>query len=277
MGAGDEIPGQVRAAAREWVTIMRIAEFGAWIEPQLERLGGDTGVYVKNLITGETWQRGADVPVVAASVIKIPVMIEAFRAQEDGELSLDERHALRDEERMPSCGTLKAMHTGIEMTLLDLVKLMIIVSDNAATNIMISRLGIENVNKTLCSLGCEKTRLNRLLFDSAASKRGIKNYITAGEMGMLLEKLWRGEIVSKEASTQMMEILLDQRLNGKLPFFIDSMGIDIAHKTGEDDGISHDVGVIYAKEPMVCCFVGEHVNVPLFERLMQDAAKALCE
>ena len=256
---------------------MNIAQFGAWIAPQLERLGGDTGVYVKNLITGETWQRGADVPVVAASVIKIPVMIEAFRAQEDGELSLDEMHALRDEERMPSCGTLKAMHTGIEMTLLDLVKLMIIVSDNTATNVMINRLGIENVNKTLCSLGCEKTRLNRLLFDSAASKKGIKNYITASEMGMLLEKLWRGEVVSKEASAQMMEILLDQRLNGKLPFFIDSMGIDIAHKTGEDDGISHDVGVIYAKEPMVCCFVGEHVNVPLFERLMQDAAKALCE
>ena len=256
---------------------MNIRDFGAWIAPQLERLGGDTGVYVKNLITGETWQRGADIPVVAASVIKIPVMIEAFRAREAGELSLEEMHALRDEERMPSCGTLKAMHTGIEMTLLDLVKLMIIVSDNAATNIMINRLGIANVNRTLESLGCEKTRLNRLLFDSEASKKGIKNYITAGEMGMLLEKLWRGEVVSKEASAQMMEILLDQRLNSKLPFFIDSMGIDIAHKTGEDDGISHDVGVIYAREPLVCCFAGEHVNVPLYERLMQDAAKALCE
>lgn len=256
---------------------MRIAGFGAWITPQLERLGGDTGVYVKNLITGETWQRGADVPVVAASVIKIPVMIEAFRAQHAGEISLDEMHVLRDEERMPSCGTLKAMHTGIEMTLLDLVKLMIIVSDNAATNIMINRLGMDNVNRTLEGLGCEKTRLNRLLFDSAASKKGIKNYITAGEMGMLMESLWRGEIVSEGASREMMEILLDQRLNGKLPFFIDSMGIDVAHKTGEDDGISHDVGVIYAKEPIVCCFVGEHVDVPTYERLMQDAAKALCE
>ena len=169
------------------------------------------------------------------------------------------------------------MHTGIEMTLLDLVKLMIIVSDNTATNIMINRLGIENVNKTLCSFGCEKTRLNRLLFDSAASKKGIKNYITAGEMGMLLEKLWRGEVVSKEVSRQMMDILLDQRLNGKLPFFIDSMGVDIAHKTGEDDGITHDVGVIYTKEPLVVCFVGEHVDVPRYERLMQDAARLLCE
>ena len=256
---------------------MRIAEFGAWLAPQLEALGGDTGVYVKNLVTGETWSRGADVPVVAASVIKIPVMIEAFAQRERGELDFDEIHALRDEERLPSCGTLKAMHTGIEMTLEDLIRLMIIVSDNAATNIMIRRVGMDSVNATLRSLGCEKTTLNRLLFDSEASRRGIKNFITAGEMGMLLEALYRGQIVSKEASREMLDILLDQRLNGKIPFFIDSMGIDVAHKTGEDDGISHDVGIIYAKEPMVCCFVGEHVDVPRYERLMQDAAKALCE
>ena len=256
---------------------MRIAEFGAWLAPQLEALGGDTGVYVKNLVTGETWSRGADVPVVAASVIKIPVMIEAFAQRERGELDFDEIHALRDEERLPSCGTLKAMHTGIEMTLEDLIRLMIIVSDNAATNIMIRRVGMDSVNATLRSLGCEKTTLNRLLFDSEASRRGIKNFITAGEMGMLLEALYRGQIVSKEAGREMLDILLDQRLNGKIPFFIDSMGIDVAHKTGEDDGISHDVGIIYAKEPMVCCFVGEHVDVPRYERLMQDAAKALCE
>ena len=255
---------------------MNIQNTGPWLEEQLSALGGDTGVYIKNLVTGETWQRGEGVPVVAASVIKIPVMIEAFRQAQAGELSLEEIHVLEDWERLPSCGTLKAMHTGIEMTLLDLVKLMIIVSDNAATNIMIRRVGIENVNRTLRTLGCEKTTLNRLLFDREASKRGVKNFITAGEMGMVLEKLWRGEVVSKAASDAMMEILLDQRLNGKLPFFIDSMGIDIAHKTGEDDGISHDVGILYTAEPLVCCFVGEHVDVPRYERLMQDAAKALC-
>jgi len=256
---------------------MNICDFGAWITPQLERLGGDMGVYVKNLVTGETFMRGEDIPVVAASVIKIPVMIEAFRAAHDGEMRFDEIHALRDEERMPSCGTLKAMHTGIEMTMLDLVKLMIIVSDNAATNIMINRLGIEKINQTLRALGCEQTTLRRLLFDSEASRRGVVNHITAREMGEVLEKIWSGEVVSQAASAQMMDILLDQRLNGKLPFFIDSMGIDVAHKTGEDDGISHDVGVIFAKDPLVVCFVGEHVDVPLYERLMQDAAKVLCE
>ena len=186
---------------------MNIQSVGAWLAPQLAALGGDTGVYIRNLVTGEVWQRGEDVPVVAASVIKIPVMIEAFRQAQAGELSLEEMHALEDWERLPSCGTLKAMHAGIEMTLLDLIKLMIIVSDNAATNIMIRRVGIPRVNETLAALGCEKTRLNRLLFDSEASRRGVKNFITAGEMGMLLEKLWRGEVVSKEASHQMMEIL----------------------------------------------------------------------
>lgn len=256
---------------------MNMQAFGAWITPQLEKLGGDTGVYVKNLATGEVYARGEDTPVVAASVIKIPVMIEAFRQDAAGLLSLQEMHALEDWERLPSCGTLKAMHTGVEMTLEDLVKLMIIVSDNAATNIMIRRVGIDNVNDTLRSLGCEATTLRRLLFDSEASKRGIQNSITAREMGLLLEKLWRGEIVSPEASRAMLDILLDQRLNGKLPFFLDCADIKVAHKTGEDDGITHDVGIIYAREPLVCCFVGEHVDVPRYERLMQDAAKALCE
>lgn len=256
---------------------MNIYEFGAFVTPQLEALGGDTGVYVKNLKTGETFARGADVPVVAASVIKIPVMIEAFRAREAGELSLDELHALADAERRPSCGTLKAMHTGIEMTLLDLVKLMIIVSDNTATNILIERLGMEHINATLRNLGCEKTTLRRLLFDSEAACRGLENTITAGEMGMLLERLFLGKIVSRKASAAMMDILLDQRLNGKLPFFLHASGVRIAHKTGEDTGVTHDVGVIYAKEPLVACFVGEHVDVPAYERLMQDAARALCE
>ena len=256
---------------------MKIPEFGAFITPQLEALGGDTGVYVKNLATGETFARGADVPVVAASVIKIPVMIEAFRAQVAGELCLDELHALADAERMPSCGTLKAMHTGIGMTLLDLVRLMIIVSDNTATNILIRRLGIDRINATLRELGCGTTTLRRLLFDCEAAGRGLENTINAREMGMLLEKLWRGEIVSPEASTAMMDILLDQRLNGKLPFFLHARKIKIAHKTGEDTGVTHDVGVVMTQQPLVVCFLGEHVDVPAYERLMQDAARVLCE
>ena len=252
-----------------------IEAFGAQLEGRLARLGGDTGVLLRNLVTGETWRRGADRPVNAASVIKLAVMIEAFRAQAAGELSLSERHALADAERMPSCGTLKAMHTGIELTLLDLLKLMIIVSDNTATNILIDRLGMDGINRTLRALGCTRTVLRRRLFDAEAARRGLQNTITAAEIGHLLEGLHAGTIVSPEASGQMLEILLDQRLNGKLPFFLHGAGIRIAHKTGEDDGITHDVGIVYGDAPTIVCFVGEHVDVPVYERLMQDAAREL--
>ena len=184
---------------------------GAWekIVPALERLSGDTGVYLCNLVTGDMRAYAADKPVVAASVIKIPVMIEVFRQARDGLLDLNEIHRLSDDERLPSCGTL-----------LDLTRLMVIVSDNAATNILIRRVGMENVNRTIRELGCEKTCLRRLLFDGEAAARGIENSITAGEMGLLLEKLYQGEVVSAEASAQMLDILKDQRLNGKLPFFL---------------------------------------------------------
>lgn len=243
---------------------------------RLKDIGGDTGVYIKNLATGEVFARGEQVPVIAASVIKLPVMIEVFAQAQAGRLNLGEMHTLLDEERLPSCGTLKAMHTGIGMTLMDLTELMIIVSDNTATNILIRRVGMEAVNRTLRALGCTQTTLRRLLFDAEASAQGIENTITAAEMGCLLEGLYRGEIVTPEASAQMIRILRDQRLNGKLPFFLHTMDIAVAHKTGEDTGITHDVGILYAEDPIVCCFVGEHVDVPAYERLMQDAALWLC-
>lgn len=93
--------------------------------------------------------------------------------------------------------------------------------------------------------------LNRLLFDREASSRGIENYITAREAGLLLKRLYDGEAVSGPASEDMLSILKDQRLNGKIPFLLPH-SVKIAHKTGEDDGITHDVGIVYARQPVYC-------------------------
>ena len=73
----------------------------------------------------------------------------------------------------------------------------------------------------------------------------------------------------------MLEILRNQKLNGKMPFFLKPRGIACAHKTGEDDGITHDVGVVYAKNPFVLCMLSEETDVPGFERLIQDVAGEL--
>ena len=91
-------------------------------------------------------------------------------------------------------------------------------------------------------------------------------------MAILLKKLFAGECVSPAADAEMLSIMKNQRLNGKMPFFLDDY--EIAHKTGEDDGITHDVGIVYGDHPVLLCFASEHTSVPDFERLIQDMARA---
>ncbi|HWQ57630.1 MAG TPA: serine hydrolase, partial [Clostridia bacterium] len=205
-------------------------------------LGGKVGFYFKDLATGEIFEKNGEMPLLAASVIKLPVMAEAFRQMEAGLVGRAERFAIRPEDKLPGCGALNELHDGLEVTFLDLVKLMIVLSDNTATNLVIRRLGMDAVNAYLTALGLAGTRLNRLLFDAEASARGIENRVSAADMGRLLEMIWRGELVSKEASAEMLGILFAQRLGGKLPLSL-PRHVDVANKTGEDEGITNDVGL----------------------------------
>ena len=164
---------------------------------RLRRMPGDTTLYAKDLSTGETVAWRAETPVVAASVIKLPILAEAFRQARDGLLSLEERYSVRRADKMPSCGALTYLHDGLEVTLRDLCVLMIILSDNTATNLMIDRMGMENVNRSLHAWGLRQTALRRRLFDAQAAARGLQNTVTAGEMGALLERIYRGACVSR--------------------------------------------------------------------------------
>ena len=242
---------------------------------QVRALPGHIGFYVKDTVTGETISYQADLPVVAASVIKVPVMVEAFRQKEAGELDFAREVEIRPEDKLPSCGALTYLHDGIRVQIRDLVTLMIILSDNTATNLLIDILGKDRIQKTISDMGLQGTVLRRKLFMAELSRQGIENCVTAGDMGKLLEGLLEGRMVSPEASREMLGILLHQRLNGKMPFYLHSLDIDCAHKTGEDDGITHDVGIIYAKHPLIFCFVSEHTDVPKAERVIQDTAR-LC-
>ena len=207
--------------------------------PRLAALPGEVSVFGQDLKTGERWEYEPNRPLMAASVIKLPILAEAFRQARDGLLSMDETFSIRPEQKMPSCGALNYLHDGLTVSLRDLCVLMIILSDNTATNILIDRLGMDSVNQTVRALGLPETTLRRKLFDGEAAARGLENTVTAAEMGALLLKMYRGECVSPEADAEMLSILRDQRLNGKMPFFLH--GLKIAHKTGEDTGITHDV------------------------------------
>lgn len=244
------------------------------IEERLKNIPGDICFYYEELGTGRSLAFHADTPVSAASVIKIPVLMEAFRALAAGRARMDETFTIHREDKLPSCGALNYLHDGLCVTFRDLCVLMIILSDNTATNLLIRRLGREAINSGLRALGLQTTALNRLLFDSEASARGIENLITAREIGLLLRLLYEGKSVSPPASREMLEILSDQRLNGKIPFFV-PRGVRIAHKTGEDSGVTHDVGIVYAKRPFVVCFCSQRTDVPQMERAMQDITYSL--
>ena len=237
-------------------------------------LKGDIALYHMDLTTGKEASMNGDMPLVAASVIKLFIMAEAFRRFEDGSLSPNMEFTVEPGMKMPSCGALTYMHDGLKVTAMDLVVLMIILSDNTATNMLIDLLGIDNINSLIDSIGAEGCRLNRRLFDSEASRRGVQNYITARGVGRLLKLIWDKQLVSEKASEKMLSILMDQRLNGKIPFFLDC---DVAHKTGEDDGTTHDAAIVMSEKPFILVVLSNNTYVPACERFMQDAAKALAE
>lgn len=237
-----------------------------------EMMPGDTAVWHMDIETGRVGAYNADKPLVAASVIKLFIMAEAFRAIEAGEISRNQEFVKTKEMNMPSCGALNYMHDGLRVTLMDLVTLMIILSDNTATNMLIDYLGMDNINAQIKAIGAEGCALNRRLFDSEASRRGVQNYITASGVGRFFRLLHEGRLVSESASREMLDILKNQRLNGKLPFFLDCA---VAHKTGEDSGITHDAGIVYCEKPFILVMLSNNTDVPKYERFMQDAAREL--
>ncbi len=240
---------------------------------RLQGLPGVVSLYCENTGTGESFVHRPDQPVIAASVIKLCVMAEAFRRREAGLLDFDEPVTVRPSDRLPSCGALTYMHDNITVPWGDLVTLMIILSDNTATNLLIDRLGIASVNGFMRSLGLsDRTVLRRKLFMPELSARGIENTVTAADIALLLRLILTGRLVSEQASAEMLQLLKNQRLNGKMPFFLSPKGIRCAHKTGEDAGITHDVGLILTEPPRIFCFLSEKTDVPAAERALQDLA-----
>lgn len=239
---------------------------------KLEQLPGKISFLYKDLKTGDGFAYHEQEPMMAASVIKLFVMAAAFEKSEKGTFQMEELFAVKKEDCVPSCGALTYLHEGILVTGLDLVTLMIIFSDNTATNVLIDILGMEEINETIQGLGFERTILQRKMYDTVRSAQGIQNYITAYETGRLLKMMYDGTLIDRKSSETMISILKNQQLCSKIPFYLQALSDspEIAHKTGEDAGITHDVGIIYGKEPFLVCFCGNETDTPAFERVMAE-------
>ena len=246
-----------------------------WIQPRLEAMPGNISAVCKNLTTGESFSYRPDASHVPASVIKLFLMAAMYQGFEDGDFSPEDRIPVRREDCVPSCGVLTYLDDGKEVSLRDLTELMIIVSDNTATNVLADFYTLPRLKEFITNrLGLKNTAFRRKMFDAEASRKGIQNASTAEDVAWLLERIWKGELVSPEASARMLETLRHQRLNGKIPFRLHTLenAPRIAHKTGEDDGTTHDVGIIEGEDPLLICLMGNETDVPAFEREMAEIA-----
>lgn len=198
----------------------------------------------------------------AASTMKVPVMIELFRQAREGELSLDDPLEITNSFSSIIDGSPYELsvgddsdeevyaHLGGRMTLLDLCEAMITVSSNLATNLLIEKLGVDNIRRTVTELGGDGMSVLRGVEDTKAFEAGKSNSTTAGALLVLLERIARGEAVSAEASREMVEILARQKFNDAIPAGVPD-GIRVAHKTGSITRIHHDAAIVEASSPYV--------------------------
>ena len=206
----------------------------------IKSFDGFAGLAARNLVTGEEIVINADQRFPTASVIKTAVMVEAYHQAARGTLSLDTTITLREENKVGGSGVLNGFSDGVALTVRDLIHLMIVVSDNTATNLLVNRLGTKNVDERLVALGLEHTKLFRPTFrDGKADifpeleKEFGLGMSTPGEMAKLMALIAEGRAVSPDASTAMLGTLRHQQDRATIPRLLPG-NLQIGNKTGTD-------------------------------------------
>lgn len=214
------------------------------IKTLIDKENGDIAVAFKNLKTNSSIMINEEVIFPSASTIKLVILSALMNEVGKGTMKLEQTITLSNMHKCGGAGILKELNEGHSFTLYEIAKLMIILSDNVAANILIDMLGMEKINHMAEELGMKSTKLNRKMMDSEAVKRGKENVTTAKDLCHFFEILYRGKVVNEELSKIMLEILLKQQIGGRLNLYLPG-GVVIAHKTGDLDRLEHDAGIVY--------------------------------
>ena len=239
--------------------------------------GGVVGVAAKHLEAGERVSHNAEAVFFTASTLKVPLLVELYRQVDAGIIDVNERIDLTDALRVPGSGVLKELASGLRPTVHDLAMLMIIISDNTATDILYNRVGGDNINNTMQQLRLTHTHIpmtcRELLYSitgleventahtyQLASDR-LKNreFVLEGDgfseeksdvsspndMCRLLELIYDGDILSPQSREAVLDILKRQQLSTVIPHALPS-GTVVAHKTGSYHSVRCDVGIVFS-------------------------------
>jgi len=211
---------------------------------------GTVAVAVKHLGSGETLFINADEPLPTASLIKVAVMVEAYRQAEAGTLDLDAMVTLDEEDKVPGSGILTPHFSpGMQLSVRDAIRLMMAYSDNTATNLVAKEVGLANVSAAMEELGLPETKMHAFVFrgDTSIFPERSKQYglgsTTAREMLTLLEKLHAGELANEEHTAAMIEHMRACESTNRIPRLLPG-GTEIAHKTGSVSKVRTDAGIV---------------------------------
>jgi len=255
------------------------------IRKRIAASGAEAGVAIRTLDGASEFLIEPDVPFHAASTMKVPVMIELFRQAHAKQLELDAPMPVRNEFHSIVDGSLYKLSEGDDsdvdvyarvgetMTPRQLCEAMITVSSNLATNILIEKLGAQNIQRTSESMGAGGMRVLRGVEDDKAFEKGMNNTTTARGLLVLLSKIAAGDAVSPAASRAMVEILSRQRFNDGIPALLPA-GTRVAHKTGNITKIHHDAGIVYGPRPFVIVILVRGIeDQKVSARLIADIAR----
>jgi beta-lactamase class A len=233
-----------------------MSEFQTKLEQILNSFSGVIGFYAKRFDDGLIIEFNADEVFPAASVVKVPILLEALRQVQHGILNLKTRIPLPALEQVGGSGVLTAFQPGLEPTLQDYLTLMIVVSDNTATNISLDAVGGRDaVNASLKNWGCSSTTVvGKLMLTedrkNAEQLAGKRAEVTPFESVMLLEKLYNGELLNPELTKLALEILEKQQYTEILARYLPD-GMRTATKSGQIIGVRNDVGIVLTERPYV--------------------------
>jgi len=224
----------------------------AAIHEEIASFPGNAGVFAKNLTTGEEIAVDPDTIRPTASTIKVSIMIEFFRQVEEGTVSLDQILVANEENATRGSGILRDLSPGVALRAIDVATLMIVVSDNQATNMLIDLLGMEKINKTMADNGFVNTRLvNRIDFEAIGEDPKNLATTTPRELAGIMESIANNTILSKQSCDGMLEILAKQHNRDTGPRYLPfspyaeelgkpDNGLRVYNKTGSWSGMRAD-------------------------------------
>ena len=266
--------------------------------------GGVVGVDAKHLETGERVSHNADTVFFTASTLKVPLLVELYRQVDAGIIDVHQRIDLTDTLRVPGSGVLKELASGLQPTVHDLAMLMIIISDNTATDTLYNRVGGDNINNTMRQLGLTHTHIpmtcRELLYgitglevenpvhtyQLASDRLKKREFVLEGDgfsedksdvsspndMCRLLELIYDGNILSAQSREAVLDILKRQQLSTVIPHALPA-GTAVAHKTGSYHSVRCDVGIVFSPTgPYTVAIMAKEMTTG--DRLSVDASLA---